>query len=192
MKLKLLSRTTTNISLEDDDDTNIPDSIVPDEEVMMVDNTDDQCLPHIKRRRCSFGSGDQMRFFESISRTLKESQSKKLELIQQVVRPQSDLELFFASMCKTVERFDLIEQAKIKIEVSRIVSNSELAHLEKANNQNRVMLSVNTMNQDDLSNQAHSDQYFSFTGLPDQNVPYRTTNSNNFFPVDDMPVYISP
>lgn len=133
-----------------------------------------------------------MRFFESISRTLKESQSKKLELIQQVVRPQSDLELFFASMCKTVERFDLIEQAEIKIEVSRIVSNSELAHLEKANNQNRVMLSVNTMNQDDLSNQAHSDQYFSFTGLPDQNVPYRTTNSNNFFPVDDMPVYISP
>lgn len=149
LKSTLFSRTTTNISLGANDDTSTLDGIVPDEEVVMVDSTDDQCLPPVKRRRCSSGSGEQMRFFESISKSLEENQSKKFELIQQVMRPQSDLELFFASMCKTVEKFDLIEQAKIKIEVSRIVSNSELAHLEKANNQNRVMMSVNTIDQND-------------------------------------------
>lgn len=97
-------------------------------------------------------------------------------MIQQVVRPQSELELFFASMCKTVEKFDPMEQAKIKIEVSRIISNTELAHIQKSNNQNNVILSVNTQSQNNFSNQMEpisfpiSEEYISMS----DDIPFFT------------------
>lgn len=47
-------------------------------------------------------------------------------------KPQNELELFFGSMCKTVEKFDALDQAKIKFEISQIVSQYEMAQIQAA------------------------------------------------------------
>lgn len=84
----------------------------------------------IKRRRSS-SNGDTIKLFESLSKTLKENNAKKIEAFQQVAQPRSEMQLYFGSICKTVEKFTPIDQVKIKIEISRIVSQFELAHFEK-------------------------------------------------------------
>lgn len=86
----------------------------------------------LKRRRSS-SSNEQMKFFEMLAKNMQENQSKKMEIFQQAINPQTELELFFASLCKTVEKFDALEQAEVKIQLTNsIVSQAELAHLEKA------------------------------------------------------------
>lgn len=37
-----------------------------------------------------------------------------------------------------------------------------------------------------------SDNFFSFAGLHDQNVPRQATNSNSLLSLDDFPIYVSP
>lgn len=71
---------------------------------------------------------------ENIAQSMKENNTKRNEIIQQILadpKPQSELELFFCSICKTVEKFSPIEQARIKMQISQLVSQSEVAQLEK-------------------------------------------------------------
>lgn len=74
-----------------------------------------------------------MKIFENIAQTLKENGLKRSELFQQMMEPakkeQTELELFFCSMCKTVEKFSPFEQAKMKMQISHMVSQVELAQL---------------------------------------------------------------
>lgn len=86
-------------------------------------------MPPIKRRRSNSNS-EQMKLFENITRTIKENHSKKMELFQQSMQPQSELELFFASACKTVEKLKPLAQARVKFEVNKIISQAEFDHLE--------------------------------------------------------------
>lgn len=81
-----------------------------------------------KKRRSN--NNEQIKIFETIAKDMKENQMKKMEFIQQIAQPKSALELFFASICKTVERFNPLEQAKIKISISNIVSEIEISRLE--------------------------------------------------------------
>lgn len=104
----------------------------------------------IKRRRSS-SNGDTIKLFESLSKTLKKNNAKRIEAFQQVAEPQSEIQLYFGSICKTVEKFTPIDQAKIKIEISRIVSQFELAHLEKLE-QSDILMSFPISYPDDDDN----------------------------------------
>lgn len=88
-----------------------------------------------KRKRSLSNSSDHLKLIENIAKSIKENQSKKLEIFQQAVQPQSELELFFAAICKTVEKFDPMAKAKLKIEISHIVSQAELDHLNNISNE---------------------------------------------------------
>lgn len=85
-----------------------------------------------KRRRVSSSAGDNMKHFNTFVSEMKESQSKKIELLGKIVDTpaKSELELFFASICKTVEKLTAIEQAKLKMKISTIVSEAEIAFIE--------------------------------------------------------------
>lgn len=131
-----LIRTTTNIGINDDGSSQ--------DGIITIQNSDDeekenvQCL---KRRRSSSNS-DQIKIFETIAKTIKENHSRKIDLINQMQKPQNLLELFFASMCKTVEKFEALDQAKIKLEISQIVSQYEMAQIQAANNSRIVHVST--------------------------------------------------
>lgn len=116
---------------EDDNTTESTDFIQNDDDEL-------QFMP-IKRRRSS-SNEDQKKNFETFTKTIRDNQSKKLEMFEKVLKPQTELELFFASMCKTCEKFNPIEQAKIKMEVSRLVSQMEMEHLQNniANNEDTL------------------------------------------------------
>lgn len=121
-------RSTTNIFV---------DEIVP--EIDAIDISDDESkdgdnkenVQPIKRRRSS-STGDQMKIYETLAKTLNETHSQKLNLIHQAIestKSQSELELYFSSICKTVEKLSPIDQAQIKLQISNIVSQAELAQL---------------------------------------------------------------
>lgn len=64
---------------------------------------------------------------------MKENHAQKLELLQKSIEPikqQTDLELFFGSICKSVEKLHPIEQTRIKMQISQIVGQAELAQLQ--------------------------------------------------------------
>lgn len=115
-------RTITNISLLCDDDDSMD----------FTDDTSSDFLTKHTSKRPKKSNNEQLRIFESIAQDMKESQSKKIEIFQQIMHPKSELELFFASICKTVEKFGALEQAKTKVAISQIVSQMEISHLEKA------------------------------------------------------------
>lgn len=119
-------RTTTNITSNDEDSNQ--DSIIT---IQNSDDEEKENVPFLKRRRSSSNS-DQMKIFETIAKTIKENHSRKIELINQMQKPQNELELFFASMCKTVEKFDALDQAKIKFEISQMVSQYEMTQIQAA------------------------------------------------------------
>lgn len=68
---------------------------------------------------------------KEIAQQMRNSQTRKLDIIEKMIAtpPQSDLELFFASMCKTVEKFSPINQAEIKMNVTKLVNEAEILHL---------------------------------------------------------------
>lgn len=114
--------------------TNIPSGIEAnlDDDSIAIEDEENQPM---KRRRSS-SNGEQSKIFENIAHTLKENNFKRNELIQKILadsKAQSELELYFGSICKTVERFSLIEQARVKMQISQIVSQAELSHFEKRN-----------------------------------------------------------
>lgn len=67
---------------------------------------------------------------------IRQNSAAKFDLLKTVVErshreeTQSELELFFKSICKTVEKFNALEQAKTKIEITNIVSNIQIAKYE--------------------------------------------------------------
>lgn len=126
------NRTTTNIELDEDesiisisfdsDDDNSKDK----QNDKPNDEPNDE--PNSKKRRSN--NGDQLKVFQTIADDMKQNQVKKMEMLQQVMQPKSGLELFFASICKTVEKFSPLDQAKIKSAISGVVSDMEIANLE--------------------------------------------------------------
>lgn len=134
-----ISRTTTNIQIDTIED----EAVVPNDDCGISDDFTDEHLPPMKRRRSS-STGEQTRMFENIAKTIKENHNKKIEILEQAMKPQSDLQLFFASMCKSAEKLDPIEQIKVKMEISRIINNAELSQLEKRSDRSDVLLSVQT------------------------------------------------
>lgn len=120
-------RTTTNIHNEMIDDI---DSVEFIDESSIDSISDISIEPISKRPRKN--SNEKIKLFESVANDLKENQNKKMEILHQFVQPKTELELFFASLCKTVEKFSPLEQAKVKISVSRIVSETEISNLENA------------------------------------------------------------
>lgn len=88
----------------------------------------------VKRRRNHSG-GEQSKGIELIAQQIKDAQARKMELLEKMVtsngnQEQSELQLFFASMCKTVEKFTPLNQAKIKMQITKIVNEMEILHLE--------------------------------------------------------------
>lgn len=121
MIVSIINRTTTNIELDDEDD----DSILISEDT----DVDSSFEPKPKKKqKCN---SDQFKLFQDIANDMKQNQNRKMELLQQVCMPRSELELFFASMCKTVEKFTPLDQAKVKSTISRIVGEIEIENLEK-------------------------------------------------------------
>lgn len=122
-----LFRTTTNV--ENDEESNGID----DEQL----SPDDGSVRPCKRRRSS-SNGEQMKIFENIAQSFKENNSMRNDLIQKIFsdkkEPQSEMELFFLSMCRTVEKFSPLEQATLKMQISQIVSQVELSHLGQGGN----------------------------------------------------------
>lgn len=123
-------------SLDGENDENSPNGINIDDDEMDFTQS-------YKKRRSS--NGEQFKLIETITKEIKENQTKKFDLFQQFTK-QSELELFFSSLCKTVEKFTAIEQAKIKIELSNIVGQHELSHLEKAaTSKNDLIYTINSL-----------------------------------------------
>lgn len=63
---------------------------------------------------------------------LAQTQSRKLDLLEQLVATpseQSELDLFFASICKTVAKLNALEQAQLKMEIIKSVNTAEISHL---------------------------------------------------------------
>lgn len=63
---------------------------------------------------------------------MKQNQNKKMDFSEKVLQPQNEMELFFASMCKTVQKFTPLNQAKTKLAIFRIVGDMEIANIENA------------------------------------------------------------
>lgn len=64
---------------------------------------------------------------------IKETQTRKMNLLEKFVEmPQqnSELELFFLSICKTVEKFTPLQQAKIKMSILEIVNKAEILNIQ--------------------------------------------------------------
>lgn len=139
--IKTIFRTTTNIIHNDNNDD--IQSVAGSDECVEID--DDVSIQPIKRKRTS-SNGEQIKIFESIAKTFKDNQTKKFEIFQQAMRPQTELELFFASMCKTVEKLGPVEQARVKFEISRIVGNAEIDNLQRMHTQSEVLYSVTSRN----------------------------------------------
>lgn len=114
------NRTTTNIDVDDDD------AIFINEDFGADDSRDFE--KKAKRQRSN--NSDQMKMFEILSNDMKQNQMKKMELLHQAIQPRNELELFFSSVCKTVEKFTPLDQAKVKSTISRIVSDMEIAHIQ--------------------------------------------------------------
>lgn len=59
-----------------------------------------------------------------------------MSLFQQAIetsnKPLSELELFFGSICMTVGKLSPLEQARIKMQISNIVSQAELSQLQQS------------------------------------------------------------
>lgn len=111
-------RTTTNI---DTPDENVDDYA-----------SDEENIRPTKRRRSS-SNGDQMKLLENIANTFKDSNMKRNDLIQHIMKESkqpNELEVYFNSICLTVGKLDPLEQVKIKMQISQIVSQAELAQLE--------------------------------------------------------------
>lgn len=119
-------RTTTNIAIAN-----------PDENVEEYDSEEEYIRP-VKRQRSS-SNGDQIKLLENIANTFKESNTKRNDLFQHFMKetkPPTELEVYFNSICLTVDKFDPLEQAKVKMQISQIVSQAELAQLEKSQRPN--------------------------------------------------------
>lgn len=136
-----LIRATTNIACNDEDSSQAG--------TITIHNSDDEEKENVKcvKRRRTSSNSDQMKIFETIAKTIKENHSKKIELINQMQKPQNELELFFASMCKTVEKFDALDQAKIKFEISQIVSQYEMAQIQAAISSRIVHVSTHELSE---------------------------------------------
>lgn len=120
------SRTTTNIPSDEGSDWS-------EENDMNHENPSDEDEPLFKpkKKRRKNSNGEQMKVLENFTNNFKETQAKKLELFQKAIQPHTELELFFSSICKTVEKLNPIDQAKLKNQISNIVTEFELTHLEK-------------------------------------------------------------
>lgn len=79
-----ISRTTTNIQIDTIED----EAVVPNDDFGISDDFTDEHLPPMKRRRSS-STGDQTRMFENIAKTIKENHNKKIEILEQAMKPQS-------------------------------------------------------------------------------------------------------
>ncbi|XP_055308526.1 uncharacterized protein LOC129572566 [Sitodiplosis mosellana] len=116
-------KTTTNIAGKEDEKENVIDDDI---------GSDEEYFPRVKRRRSSSNS-DHLKFMENIAQTMKENNTKRNEILQHMLteqKPQSELELFFSSICKTVEKFSPIDQVRVKMQINQMVSETELAILE--------------------------------------------------------------
>lgn len=79
-----------------------------------------------------------MKLFETFTKTLKDNHTHKMNLFHQAIetsKPLTELELFFSSICKTVEKLKPIDQAKMKMQISSIVAQAELAELQSSQQQ---------------------------------------------------------
>lgn len=83
----------------------------------------------MKRKYASNGNWDHLVKF---TEEMKENQNKKFELLEKLSQApeQSDLELFFSSVCKTVQKFSAKDQALIKMRIHQIVNEKEISYLE--------------------------------------------------------------
>lgn len=125
-------RTTSNIIFDDISSENGAVSLtVSEDEDKSNDSKENKPLQK-RRRSSSASSSDQMRIYESFAKTMRENHNEKMNMIQQLQdsKSQTELECYFASICKTVEKFPPIEQAKVKLQISQIVSQIEIAQLE--------------------------------------------------------------
>lgn len=153
-------RTITNIGINDDVDDVLNGHLDLDLGVAEID--DDECDFQLNKKRKNSSNGDHVKVFESIAKSIKDNHSKKIELFEKVVnRPHSEIELFFMSISKTVEKFNPIEQTKVKIEISRIVNQLELAHFENMNK-----ISVNSIIETNTGTILKDGETFSIEEMP--------------------------
>lgn len=143
-----ICRTTTNITL--DDDVQTIEACENPEEVLDVDES--SYFQTMKRRRSSSNS-EQMKLIETVTKCIKDNNAKKFEMFQQAIKPQNELELYFASVCKTVEKFQPMVKAKIKMEINQLISRYELDHFSS------VIYSVNTENSNELIVESYGDNF---------------------------------
>lgn len=65
---------------------------------------------------------------------MKDTQNRKINLLEKIVETptveKSDLELFFESICKTVQKLPKLSQAKLKMKITEAVNQAEIEHLQ--------------------------------------------------------------
>lgn len=128
----LFHRTTSNIAFDDINEIDGCSTFTISDDEM--NETNKENMAPVKRRRSS-STGDQMKLFETFAKSLKDNHSQKMCMLQnamETTKPQTELELYFSSICKTVEKLHPIEQSKIKMQISNIVNQAELAQLQSS------------------------------------------------------------
>lgn len=131
--------TTSNITLHDqsvNDSMNSSSNVSIDSSNNLSTNADEHPdtianEPPAKQRKLNPKS--QLSQFEIFRDEMIKNQDKKLNLIEKIVQKspeKSDLELFFNSIFKTVQRFTRRDQAVLKIKIHQIVSEKEMSYLE--------------------------------------------------------------
>lgn len=85
-----------------------------------------------KRRRVTSSTSSATENLKYIVNEMKDTQSRKFELLEKIVDTpeKSELELFFASICMTVQKLTPLEQARTKMDILQIVNRAEIRHIE--------------------------------------------------------------
>lgn len=115
--------TTTNINL-----LHSGDIINLDESLENVSSE-----PQSKQRKSSKGEWSH---FEHFRMEMKKNQEQKFDLIEKICKSpeKTDLQLFFISISKTVEKFSRKDQAILKLKIHQIVSEQEISNLNSTQN----------------------------------------------------------
>lgn len=121
-------------SLKQHDFKCVFDDVFDHESLVTISDDEEKNDDKNKRRRSSSSSSsDQIKIYESLAKSMKENHAQKLELFQKTMestKPQTELELYFSSICKSVEKLDPIEQTRIKMQISQMVGQAELTQLQ--------------------------------------------------------------
>lgn len=105
----------------------------PNEAIDIDDESSESIIIGTPAKKQKSSTSEQWSQFDNLRRDMQKNNDKKLDLIQKIVQKspeKTDLELFFNSISKTVQKFTPKDQAVLKIKIYQLVSEKEISNLD--------------------------------------------------------------